>query len=120
MRVQRRRRPALLQRDSELHGPGSDRIWDRLDSIRTGMPPVGALWARWARPDLTDTGVLCCRVRSTTDFGDGGCSLPLGYSTADPGSYSSASSCRTREGYFRETTTVASDALVHDGGQLVC
>ena len=61
-----------------------------------------------------------CRVRSTTVFGGGGCSLPLGCGTAAPGSYTSPPACRPRDGYFGEMMLVViSVSLAHGGGRLV-
>ena len=60
---------AARRRASRAHsGPGR--------TLLELVCPCGGFTGLWARSDLTRTGVLCCRVRSTTAFGGGGCSLP--------------------------------------------
>ena len=94
--------------------------WQRASRARSGpgrtlsglVCPVGALRVRWTRLDLTGTGVLCSRVRSTTALGGGGCSLPRGGVSADHGSFlSSLPSCRPRGGYFGEAAMAASGSV---------
>jgi hypothetical protein len=95
----------LVQRGSGLCGASLDPTgpsWDWCAS-------AGALRACCARPDLTGTGVPCCRVRWIIAFGGGGCSLPHGCGTAGLDSCShSHSSCKPRDGSFSETTMTAS------------